>query len=233
LGFALRQKKISVEVIEEVLSDLFLNREAQGETSKEVQPAEPQSAGIEAKASHTKSSSTPAEAEVSSAPAAPKVSNPPAEPAAPQVSPAEPKVSRIFDEPWVSHTPIESLCLGVLPHRGELKDSPEAVGQPHPDAQVSVPAPQSEEELAPVNSRAKFSYTFAMGCVPRPAQVSGEAPPPKEQTRAAAPPVAPSFAIKKDGARDEVAPGRRDSTQITGAAGMARTAAPSSSSLGK
>ncbi len=42
LGFALRQRKISIEVIEEVLSDLFISREAETEISKEALGTEPQ-----------------------------------------------------------------------------------------------------------------------------------------------------------------------------------------------
>jgi hypothetical protein len=175
LGFALRQKKISIEVIEEVLSDLFLSREAETEISKEVRGTESQPAvGIEQKSS---------------------------------IAPAEPKIPRIFDEPWVSHTPVESCCLSTLPPRERQKDSPEEVARPQSAVQVQTPDLRNAEKQLPVISHSRFPYTFAMGCVPRPAQASVEVqsavPTRQEQTRGVA---APNAVTGTDG----VAPGTRE-----------------------
>jgi general secretion pathway protein A len=172
LGFALRQKKISVEVIEEVLSDLFLSRGPQAETSKEGPAIEPQLAGIEEKAP----SPLPK----------PKVSS----------TPAEPIIPRIFDEPWASNTPIESSCMGVLPLREERKDSSGDDHQKRPAAEVSKPKLVEEEGEAPVSSRVKFPYTFAMGCVPRPVQVSAEV---RTASRATVKRAVPSYTVRTDG----------------------------------
>ncbi len=101
LGFALRQKKISIEVIEEVLSDLFLSRGPQSETLQEAPAAESQFVGIESKAP-----------------------SPLPDPKASSTA-AEPIIPRIFDEPWASNTPIESACVGALPLREERKNSPD------------------------------------------------------------------------------------------------------------
>lgn len=205
LGFALRQKKISIEVIEEVLSDLFLSRGPQSETLKETPAAASQFAEIEAKAP-----------------------SPLPEPKASSTAP-EPIIPRIFDEPWASNTPIDSTCLGALTPREERKNSPEDGRQQQPVAQVPKPGMGNEEDQATKTPRARFPYTFAMGCIPRPVQVSAEVQTAPPGSRVAAPPVATSLSTRTDG----VGPSRRETAEVAGAVGVARTVVPASSSSSK
>lgn len=200
LGFALRQKKIAVEVIDEVLADLFLTEEPLGEAS------EPQSDGVETKVSSSSPSPQP------------------------KVSPAKPPVFRL-DEPWQSHTPVDTMSLGFLPPRDEVgkvagKASAETKDQQQPVVQAPVPAPE-----APLPPPARFQYTFAMGCVPRPARASRDvqtAPPgPAEPARTAAQQARPGGADNGDGA----VPGRREAAHVAGRAAIAQGAVPST--LGK
>ena len=182
LGFALRQKKISIEVIEEVLSDLFLSREAETEISKEALGTESQ----------------------------PVVE---AEHESPRALAAGPKIPRIFDEPWASNTPIESSCLGTLPLREGRNDSPEEVGQSQSAVQAPTSDPRNEESQSPVTSPVRFPYTFAMGCVPRPAQASREVQtvPPIQLEQSGAAGSAQPYGM------DGVALGGRELKQVAGA----------------
>jgi hypothetical protein len=86
---------------------------------------------------------------------------------------------------------------------------------------------ENEEDQATRTSRIRFPYTFAMGYLPRPVQVSAEAKAAPPVSRAAAQPTATGRSTRTDGA----VPGRRDArdTEVTGAVGMTRTTVPSSS----